>query len=265
MTAERAERRLRPDEQPGLAFDPDIPMQHQIFLDLCMQIEEGLWIDRDDFPGGKELAQRYGVSKITAERTLDRLVEHGWIERSRGRRPRVMRGPPATGTEMPGLLRTGYSRPFKYSLLSHGPDIAPVEACHVFGVPPGTIMWQARRLRTWHGSPHSVTYNVQSTELGAQHKSAQLKAKPMLTILSALGKGPAHATRQFSVQPASALEASALKITLGQPTLAATFAMFDEDGAALQWVRIQLHPSARTPVESHDLTTSSGWISRENL
>jgi GntR family transcriptional regulator len=239
-------------------------MQHQIFLDLCMQIGEGLWVDRDDFPGGKELAQWYGVSRITAERTLDRLVEHGWIGRSRGRRPRVMRGPSTADTEMPGLLRTGNSRPFKYSLLSHGPDIAPVEACHVFGVPPGTIMWQARRLRTWQGITHSITYNVQSTELGTQHDMAQLKARPMLTILSALGKTPVHATRQFSVQAASALEASALKTTLGQPTLAATFAMFDQDGAALQWVRIQLDPSARPPVETHHLTTGSGCISREN-
>jgi GntR family transcriptional regulator len=250
--------------QPAM-YDPDIPMQHQIFLDLCKQIDEGLWVDKDEFPGGKELAQLYGVSKITAERALDRLVEHGWIERTRGRRPRVLRGPSPAGGDMPGLLRTGFSRPFTYSSLSNGPATAPVEACEAFGVSAGTTMWTVRRLRTWQRRPHSVTHNVQPLETGARHKKAELESKPMLAILAGQGKSLARATRQFSVRQVSGLEASALDITLGQATLAATFTMYDTGGSPLQWVRIQLHPDVRTPLESQDVAASTGWISREHL
>lgn len=250
---------------PTVAYDPDIPMHHQIFLDLCKQIDEGLWVQRDDFPGGKELAERYEVSKITAERALDRLVKHGWIERARGRRPVVLRPPSRTDGDMPGLLKSGYSRSFSYELLANGPEIAPSEACEVFGVPAGTELWTVRRLRKWRGKPHSVTHNVQLVELGSRHKLTQLKSKPMLAILSAEGNVPVRATRQFSVRPVSGLEANSLDLTLGQPALAATFAMFDASDAVLQWVRIQLHPDVRTPLENQDLIAGTGWLSGEHL
>ena len=36
----------------AMAFDPAVPLQHQIYLQVRSEIEDGLWLDRDDFPGG---------------------------------------------------------------------------------------------------------------------------------------------------------------------------------------------------------------------
>jgi GntR family transcriptional regulator len=248
-------------------YDPDIPMQHQIFVDLCKQITDGLWVDRADFPGGKELTEIYGVSKITAERVMDRLVEGGWIERTRGRRPTVIfRASAAPAKALTaGFLGTGHSRPFTYQLLSRAVAVAPSEACQVFGVPAGSRLWVARRLRKWQGIPHSVVHHVQLPTVGEGHRLADLKSKSMLAILAAEGKQLARATRQFSVRPASREDAHALDVTLGQPTLAATFVMYDDAENVLQWLRIQLHPSVETPLESYDTASGAGWVSPENL
>ena len=76
-----------------MAFDPAVPLQHQIYLQVRSEIEDGLWLDRDDFPGERDLADRYGVSVITTRAALDRLAR-----RRMGRtatRPRHESDPPA--------------------------------------------------------------------------------------------------------------------------------------------------------------------------
>jgi GntR family transcriptional regulator len=246
-------------------YNPSVPIQYQIFLDLKKQLEEGLWIGRDDFPGAKELAELYNVSRITAEGALERLVDAGWIERSRGRRPRVMRVPAEPVGEMPGWLKTGRHRPFEYELLHSAVDVAPTDACHAFGLDPGSRMWIIRRLRRWAGKPHSVTFNVQPETVGASHRVADLNAKPMVRLLAGQRRPAASAVRQMAIQPASNFEAHALEISLGQATLAATFTMFGEDERVVQWVRIQLHPEARTPVETFDMRAGTGWLSDDYL
>ncbi|MGI9612274.1 MAG: GntR family transcriptional regulator [Acidimicrobiales bacterium] len=246
-------------------YNPNIPIQYQIFLDLQKQMEDGYWVGRDDFPGAKELAESYGVGKITAERALERLVDAGWILRSRGRRPQVLRGPSEPITEMPGLLRTGKSRPFAYELLRSGIDVAPTESCRAFGLDPGSTTWTLRRLRRWKSEPHSITYNVQDPSVGEAHQLRGLKSKPMLGLLAAQGLAVARATRQMGLQRASNFEAQALEVPLGTATLAATFTMFAVDGRVIQWVRIQLHPDVRTPIEEIDLESGAGWTSDENL
>lgn len=246
-------------------YNPNIPIQYQIFLGVQKQLEEGYWVGRDDFPGAKELAESYGVGKITAERALERLVEAGWIRRSRGRRPQVLRGPAEPIAEMPGLLRTGKSRPFAYELLQRGIGVAPTESCHAFGLEPGSEMWTLRRLRRWKGEPHSITYNVQDPSVGEAHQISGLESKPMLGLLAAQGSEVIRATRQMGLQQASNFEARALEVPLGTATLAANFTMFGTHGRVVQWVRIQLHPDVRTPIEEIDLKAGAGWRSDENL
>jgi GntR family transcriptional regulator len=253
------------DQSRATRYNPNIPIQYQIYLDLKEQLEGGFWVGRDDFPGAKELGEAYGVSKITAEGALDRLVSGGWIERSRGRRPQVLRGPLGPTKDMPGLLRTGRSKPFEYEPLHSGLDVAPSEACHAFDIPPGSKMWTVRRLRRWAGEVHSITYNVQTPEVGEAHTTRGLKSRPMVELLGAQERTVVRATRQMGIQRASNFEAQALEVSLGAATLGVAFTMFGPDGAVVQWVRIQLHPSVRTPLETHDLTSDTGWISDETL
>ena len=83
----------------------DIPLHHQIYLQVRTEINDGLWVGREGFPGEDGLAERFGVSVITARKALERLTTEGWVERSRGRRPRVIRAPAGASVE-PDLAGT---------------------------------------------------------------------------------------------------------------------------------------------------------------
>ena len=85
------------------AFDRAVPLQHQIYLQVRSEIDDGLWLDRDDFPGERDLADRYGVSVITTRAALDRLADEGWVERRRGRGTRAIHRPDTSI----GVARTG--------------------------------------------------------------------------------------------------------------------------------------------------------------
>ena len=71
------------------AFNPSVPLYHQIYLQLKDELTDGIWYGSQSFYGEDELARTYGVSNITARKVLGKLAEEGLIQRSRGRRARA--------------------------------------------------------------------------------------------------------------------------------------------------------------------------------
>ena len=183
------------------AFDRAVPLQHQIYLQVRSEIEDGLWLDRDDFPGERELADRYGVSVITTRAALDRLADGGWVERRRGRGTRAVRRPDAntasTGPPLLPLPAPAGRVNYRYEVLESLVRIAPADACHAFGEADGSEMWQCSRLRTYRGQPHSVTHNAQRPELGLRHRAEDLRRRPMAALLAAQGIQVRYMRRRF--------------------------------------------------------------------
>ncbi|MGS0684886.1 GntR family transcriptional regulator [Nakamurella sp. GG22] len=71
-----------------------VPVYSQIYQDLRTTIERDLHFD-DPLPSERDLSQRYGVARMTARKTIDRLVSEGRAYRVAGRgayvaRPRLM-------------------------------------------------------------------------------------------------------------------------------------------------------------------------------
>ena len=251
------------------AFDRAVPLQHQIYLQVRSEIEDGLWLDRDDFPGERELADRYGVSVITTRAALDRLADEGWVERRRGRGTRAIHRPDASiGSPGPALLplpapagRVNY----RYEVLESSVRIAPADACSAFGEPAGSELWQCSRLRTYLGRPHSVTRNAQRPELGLRHRAADLRRRPMAALLAAQGI-PAllHATPVPRRHRTCVGRGWRLDLTIVDPVLVATFTMHDTDRVCIEWVRIYVHPDHSAPDETMDLETGT-WTTTEWL
>lgn len=242
-------------------LNPDVPRHHQIYLQLRAEIADGIWVGRSDFPGEQDLARRFGVSVITSRKALSRLADEGWVERGRGRRTRVLRGP-ARAREAPAVIfPTGKPRPYSYKVLSQGVDVATAEACAAFGVPPGSRLWLCSRLRSFKGRPHSVTLNVQRPEIGARHSAADLRRLPMSQILRNAGLAIATMTRRVAAAFAPLYVASQLGITMQHPTLVYTFSLSGTDGAMLEWVRIFVHPDEPSPVEILNYQTGEWRLS----
>jgi len=263
------------DSQPSgdspaapVVFDPAVPLHHQVYLHLRREIADGLWQGRDDFPGEREVAEHLGISVITSRAALDRLAGDGWIERRRGRRPRVLYrlesdGDPAPEAG-PGMFEFGPFRPYAYRVLLAETRIAPAEACAAFGVPAGERLWQCMRLRGVGGKAHSVTHNVQQPDVGEQHTADELEQEPMAQLLTRAGHTIHRLRRRIGVLHAPALVAEALGLTIAEQVLVATFTLHRPDDSVLEWVRIYLHPDQSTPEETMDFTTGT-WSAAEHI
>lgn len=247
-------------------LDADVPLYHQIYLHLRAEITDGAWVGRDDFPGEIELAKRFGVSVITSRRALGRLSEEGFIERARGRRTKVVREPAsARAGAAPPVLQTspGAPRPFTYTVLASGVDVAPAEACAAFGVPAGTRLWTCSRLRSHRGKPHSVTLNVQQVERGSKLPLRSLQKMPMTQILRDTGVRFTRLTRRISSSLAPPHVARNLKLTLNDPTLVYTFTHHDDHGV-VQWVRIWVRSDEPSSEEVYSYETGT-WSMAEAM
>jgi GntR family transcriptional regulator len=245
-------------------FDPAVPLQHQIYLQIRREIADGIWADRPDFPGEKEWARRFDVSVITTKAALNRLAEEGWVERRRGLGTRAIRPPAAPVESRPQLLPVGPRRDYRYQVIFAGEAVVPAEACRAFGRAPGSTLWQCSRLRRYDGRPHSVTLNVQTPEFGRRHHPKALASQPMGEILESEGHTLARIRRKFGVTLAPLAAAGPLAITMADPVLEAVFTVEDPAGRLLEWVRLYLHPAEHSPAESMDLRTGR-WSADERL
>jgi GntR family transcriptional regulator len=251
-----------------VTFDPAVPLHHQVYLHLRREIADGLWEGRDDLPGEREVAERLGISVITSRAALDRLADDGWIERRRGRRPRLLyriepAGAPAPEAG-PGMFEFGPFRPYTYRILLAETRIAPAEACAVFGLPAGERLWQCMRARSAGGKPHSVTHNVQDPDVGEQHTTGELEQEPMVQLLTRAGHTIHRLRRRFGVIHSPALVTEALGLSIAEQVLVATFTLHRPDDSVLEWVRIYLHPDQSTPAETMEFTTGT-WSAAEYI
>lgn len=236
----------------------EVPLHYQIYVHLRAEIQDGLWVGRDDFPGENELARRFGVSVVTARTALGRLSDEGWIERSRGRRTRILQQPkPSRRGPAPEILQTVPRRAFTYRVLDCGAEVAPVEACAAFGLAPGSTLWMCSRLRIFKGRPHSVTLNAQPVELGRQLPQSKLGKLPMAQILRESGIELAAIRRTVGATLAPLHAAPHLGLTLHDPTLVYTFTHHDDSERVVQWVRIWVHPDEAAPEEMFSYRTGT--------
>lgn len=236
-------------------LDPNAPMHYQLYVQLRMEILDGLWQNRDDFPGEEELAVQSKVSVITSRQALARLAADSLIRRERGRRPVVSYdATQAPKVKSPSTIFPIAARPFQYTTLTLGVVPVPSAACRALGVRVGTPLWQCQRLRKFNRRPHSVSMNVQLPSLGERHSRKDLASLSMRDILEQIGRPISRLERQVSVRLPSALAARHLGISLLQSVLVYTYAVSDRSGQMLEWVRIYLHPKEETPVESMNLT-----------
>lgn len=122
-------------------IDPNnpLPLYYQVYASLREQINLGEIRAGEPLPPERQLAQDYGVSRITIIKALDKLEQDGLIERQQGRGTFVMdlleseadeNGPCSIGWVPGGLLH-----PYFYAVQMGIADVVRRERCflHVIG------------------------------------------------------------------------------------------------------------------------------------
>ncbi|MBY3985672.1 GntR family transcriptional regulator [Rhodococcus fascians] len=245
----------------GDVLHGDVAMQIQIYRHLRAEILDGLWVDRDDFPGERDLAARFGVSVITSRAALERLAVEGYVIRGRGLRTRAVHEPPEAKPPAPRVIAEEMARDTTITMLERGISVAPAAACRAFGLPLGGSLWQCLRLRTVGGKPDIVTQNSQRPEVGERHSRADLDSKPMLAILRSEGLNATTVTRHAGVAMPPPLVARALQVSITDVLLVTFVSVYDGEGEILDWVRAYSHPGRREPADVLDLATGQWSMS----
>ncbi|WP_217576577.1 GntR family transcriptional regulator [Streptomyces sp. GbtcB7] len=236
-------------------LNPDVPMQQQIYRQLRSEILDGLWVGRTDFPGERELAERFNVSVVTARGPLERLGEEGLVERGRGRRPRASYVPPLAGDtgDLPAFHPEEESSEYGYELLRAGVAVVPTDACRVFGLAPGSRLWECVRLRVYGGQPHVVSHNVQLPEIGERHSLEDLQTKPMMSILNAEDIDVVTVRRRVHATTPPPIVSRHLGLYLDTPVSVTVMTLHDENGAPIEWIRAYVDPKLPVREEVRDV------------
>lgn len=178
--------------EPPLSRDDAVPLYHQIFLTLRDEILQGARPAGTILPTEHALAERWGVSRITARRALDELADHGLVVRRRRIGTQVT-FTPATAPLEANLEQTveallAFGRDTRVRVLALEEGMADAESAAALGLAPGAPLVRAVRLRLLEGTPlGEVVSEVPSGIARGQIDRAALARAPMLALLQELG------------------------------------------------------------------------------
>ena len=214
------------------------PKYEQAYREILRQLKAGRYPVGGRIPTEGELASQFDISRVTIRRTLDLLVQDGYVERKQGSGYRVLTLSPASDTCLTSftdaMLRQGLEPRSRFLSLQHHAANA-AQTTHL----PQNLHSQAvtciRRLREVNNQPRMLvmTYAPQHFLEGASAEDFP-ETGPGQSILRILGA-------RFKLEWSSACEdispilctaelADIFDIPINQPLLRQACSAFDEDG-----------------------------------
>ncbi len=217
--------------------DP-LPLHHRVYLLLRQKVGDGAWPAQQPMPGEHELAESYGVSRITVRRALKRLEAEGLVRRRRG--AGTFASPPhlpKRRENLRGLIENLLAMGLRTEarLLDFAYVPAPGEVAAALAVPPGTIVQKSVRLRALDGVPFSHLTAWVPQDIGRSYRAQDLQARPLLQLLEEAGARPTEADQTISARLADGEVARLLGVAAG---------------SALLWVRRRVRDRAGRVIEA---------------
>lgn len=231
---------LRLDERSPM------PLYHQVYLILRTKILDGEYACDDFLPGEQETAEQFGVSRITAKRALNDLMNDGMVERRRGRGTRVTYRPAARPVRasvegmLENLLAMGLKtdvdlKSFEYA--AAGDDVATALGCA-----RGDMVQRAVRVRSLDGEPFSYLTTFVPEDIARGYDAADLASRPLLLLLEREGVIVSRAEQTISATLADAVVADALAVELASPLLRIARTVYDQQARAVEYITALYRP-----------------------
>ncbi|MDI3298041.1 MAG: GntR family transcriptional regulator [Bacillota bacterium] len=227
----------------GDRLDPARPYHEQILGRLLEAIQGGELPVGARLPSERELAERFGVSRMTGRRALQELVELGLAERQVGRGSFVVQV--KVRQQLQGLtsftedMRALGMRPSS-RVLDVARRLPDAEAQRLLGLRRGEPVLYLKRLRLADGRPMALEINhlplVRLPGLESLPREA-LEGSLYELFGSRWDRRPASATQTLEADLAGPEEARLLEVRPGAPILRITRLSRDQDGIPLEFVR----------------------------
>jgi len=217
-----------------------VPLYHQLKAVILNAIQSGHWKPDDQLPTESELAQTYGVSKITVREALRELSHMRYVRREQGRGTFVAsahleQGPRELTSFTEEMRRRGY-RSSSRVLAS---DVVPAEGAvaEKLELNEGEQVFRLRRLRLANGQPMGVQTAYLPVSLVPGLPKRTLGSRSLYEILRTDYKlVPARARERHTAIVAGAETAALLGIHKGSPAMAGERVTFLASGHPLELV-----------------------------
>lgn len=220
-----------------------LPKYHQIYLVLRQKLDEGLY--DDGVPPEKELAQQFGVGRVTVRRALEQLVNEGLIIREAGRgtwpAPRAEQQDAAAqgdsvNLRLGGLLnnivqasRRTSIKVLEWSVIRASPALA-----QALQVAEGSDVRKIVRTRSSSAGPVSFITTYLPVERAKGFTRADVARKPVLQLLEESGVEWGRARQTISASQADATVAAELDVAIGAALLSVRRLVYDSNDQTVQ-------------------------------
>jgi GntR family transcriptional regulator len=212
-----------PTERDALSSDLHLPLYLQLARHLRGQINSGRYGHRDALPGERELAERFGVSRVTVRKALKELLDEGLLQQRQGAGTFVNRGP---YVEQRLSTLTSFSEDMKSRGLTAGSvwlnrsvTTASPEETLALGLSPGATVSRMQRLRTANGNAMALELAIIPTRFLNNPQEVQ---GSLYDTLRRKGFTPYRALQRLSAIQLSAEHAERLGVREGSAALEVT-------------------------------------------
>jgi Transcriptional regulators len=233
-----------------LRNDLPTPLYHQMFSLLRDRILSGEIARGMRIPTEFDLADSFGVSRITAKRALDELAAEGLVERRRGKgthvihrsRPKPMHSP------LTGLIETleVMAEHTRVKMLQFRRAVPPEPIRALFDTGPREPLVQAIRLRLRNDTPLGYYVSWTRTDNDEVFNEARLANTARLTLFKEMGIALKQVEQVLSAVNADAVAALHLKVEPGTALLALERRSYDAEGQLVDLLNIQYRPDQFT-------------------
>lgn len=234
------------------------PLYHQLFMILQGKIHDGEFVEGSFLPGEHELAARYEVSRITANRALNELARAGLVRREKGRGTIVRSSAPGAVSRGPADARVGRSRPGtgKPQLLSFDYVPAHADIAAALNIPVGAEVQQAVRMWRIGGQPYNHLTTYIAAEIGRCWTKHEMGERPLIGLLRKNGFIVERIEEFVTATLSDPQLSENLEISVGAPLLKIVRTSFDKDGHPLEHL-IAFYPpdryEYRATLDRHEL------------
>ncbi|MBL8518751.1 MAG: GntR family transcriptional regulator [Betaproteobacteria bacterium] len=209
------------------------PLYLQLARKLAESIRDGRFQSHEALPSERLLSESLGLSRVTARKAIDQLVEQGLIVRRRGSgnyiAPRLEQPLSRLSSFSEELRRRGHI-PNSTWLRRAITEASPEEA-HALGIAPGSKVARLQRLRL--ADDVVMAYEVSVIPQAMLSRPDQVEGS-LYEYLAQAGRAPTRAVQHLRAMNADPQLAAQLRVAVGQAVLFITRVGYLDSGEAIE-------------------------------
>ncbi len=231
-----------------------VPLYHQVSSQLEAAIAAGRLPKGSYLSSEIELAARWGISRPTARRAIQELVDQGLLVLRRGVGTQVVSAPLRRSAGLTSLydeMVQAHRGPTS-RVITLKPVAADEQAAALLEVAVGTPLVHLERLRLGAGRPLALLENWLHGEAAESLTASELEQHGLYEILRRHLVRPHMADRMIGAAAATRAQARALGLRPGDPLVTVQIVMRDDHGHCFDLGR-HIYDAAQYTIETRDV------------